>query len=89
MRNDITALQLKPAGGAVKIGTAVQLNLLALNKSGRADLIPGTMAAWSSTDNQTGEVNSQGRLTPRKAGTVTITAAYATHTVTAAFTVTA
>lgn len=72
----------------MKLGTAVQLNLLALNKNGRADLIPGTMATWSSTDNQTGEVNRQGRLTPRKAGVVTITAAYAVHTATAVFTVT-
>jgi hypothetical protein len=88
VRNDLTSLQLKPNGGEVKMGTAVQLNLLALNKAGRADLIPGTMARWSSTDNQIGEVNGQGRLTPRKVGSVTITAAYAAHTATAIFTVT-
>ena len=88
MRNDITALELKPAGGVVKVGTAVQLNLFAANKSGRSALIPGNMATWSSSDNQRGEVNHQGRLTPRHVGAVTITAAYAAHQASAVFTVT-
>jgi hypothetical protein len=45
------------------------------------------MAAWSSSDDQIGEVNRQGRLTPRGAGSVIITARYAEKTVTAVFTV--
>jgi hypothetical protein len=84
---DITALELKPGDGVLKVGTAVQLNLFARNKSGRLSLIPGTMAAWSSSDNQIGDVNRQGRLTPRRAGSVTITASANDRSITAAFTV--
>ena len=86
MRKDITALELKPGDGVVKVGAAVQLNLFAVNKSGGSDLIPGTMASWSSSDPQIGEVNRQGRLTPRGPGTVTITASYAEKQVSAVFT---
>ena len=89
MRNDTLTLELKPAGGVVKLGTAVQLNLFALNKHGRATLVPGSMATWSSTDNHLAEVNHQGRLTPRHVGSVTITATYAALQATAVFTVTA
>jgi hypothetical protein len=88
VRKDITALKIEPGEGVLKVGTAVQLNLFALTKSGRADLVPGTMAAWSSTDNRVGEMNSQGRLTPRGPGSVTITASYADKKVAAVFTVT-
>jgi uncharacterized protein YjdB len=45
------------------------------------------MAAWSSSDNQIGDVNRQGRLTPRRAGSVTITASANDRSITAAFTV--
>jgi hypothetical protein len=45
------------------------------------------MAAWSSSDVGVGEVNRQGRLTPRGAGSVSITARYADKAVTAIFTV--
>ena len=87
VRKDITALQIKPGDGVLKVGAAVQLNLFALNKSGHTDLVPGTMAAWSSTDRRVGEVNGQGRLTPRGAGSVTITATYADQKGLALFTV--
>jgi hypothetical protein len=87
MRRDITALQIKPGEGVLKVGTAVQLNLFALNKSGGTDLIPGTTATWSSSDNRVGEINRQGRLTPRGPGAVTITASYANQKGVAAFTV--
>jgi hypothetical protein len=87
VRNDITALVLKPGDGTVKLGTAVQLNLYAQNRSGGVDMIPGTMATWSSDDARVGEVNRQGRLTPRGAGQVTITAGYADKQVAAVFTV--
>ena len=87
MRNDITALLIEPGDGIVKTGIAVQLKLFARNRRGGTDLIPGTMAAWSSEDNRVGEVNRQGRLTPRGAGQVTITASYADQTVAATFTV--
>ena len=87
MRKDITALVLKPGDGIVKLGAAVQLNLYAQNRSGGVDLIPGTTATWSSDDARVGEVNRQGRLTPRGAGLVTITARYADKQVTAVFTV--
>ena len=45
------------------------------------------MATWSSDDAHIGEVNRQGRLTPRGAGQVTITARYADQQVAAVFTV--
>ena len=88
MRKDITALEIRPGDGVVKVGSAVQLNLFARNKRGDADLIPGNLAVWSSSDNDVAEVSRQGRLTPRHAGAVTITAAYADRKVEAAFTVT-
>jgi hypothetical protein len=89
MRRDIVGLSVQPAAGVVKVGEHVQLNLFAENGSGRTDLIPGTMAAWSSSDRRLGEVNAQGRLTPRGAGSVTITATYAEKKVAAVFTVVA
>jgi hypothetical protein len=85
VRNDITALVLKPGDGVMKMGAPVQLNLFAQNRSGGLDLIPGTTAAWSSDDVAVGEVNRQGRLTPRAPGLVTITAGYANRSVTAVF----
>ena len=87
MRTDITALVMKPGDGVVKVGSAVQLNLFAQNRSGGVDLIPGTMAVWSSANDRVGEVNRQGRLTPRGAGSVTITASYADKKILAVFTV--
>jgi hypothetical protein len=87
MPADVVALELQPGDGVVKVGTAVQLNLFARNKSGRLSLIPGTMAAWSSSDNRIGDVNGQGRLTPRHAGPVTITVSHSDRKITAAFTV--
>jgi hypothetical protein len=89
MRNGITALELKPSDGVIKVGVAVQLNLLAVKHGGRAELIPGTMASWSSSDNRIGEVNRQGRLIPRAAGAVTIVAAYTDQKAHAVFTVVA
>jgi hypothetical protein len=87
MRKDITALEMRPGDGVVKVGAAVQLNLFAIDKRGGIDLIPGNMAAWSSSDARVGEVNRQGRLTPRRAGSLTITASYADRNVLAVFTV--
>jgi hypothetical protein len=87
MRRDTVALSMKPGDGVVKVGAAVQLNLFALDGGGGTDLVPGNMAAWSSSDDQVAEVNRQGRLTPRSAGSVTITARYAEKKVTAAFTI--
>lgn len=87
MRNDITALGIEPGGGALKVGQAVQLKLFAHNARGGVDLIPGNMAAWSSADNRVGEISRQGRLTPRAAGSVSITASYGDNKVAAVFTV--
>lgn len=78
---------MKPGDGVVKVGTAVQLNLFAVDRRGGIDLIPGNMAAWSGSDDRVGEVNRQGRLTPRRAGSLTITASYAGKSVLAMFTV--
>lgn len=87
MRKDISELSMKPGDGIVKMGAAVQLNLFAQDGSGGTELVPGTMAVWSSSDDHVGEVNRQGRLTPRGAGSVSITARYAEKQVTAVFTV--
>lgn len=87
MRRDLTALRIKPGEGVLKVGTSLQLNLFGVNKSGATELVPGTMATWSSRDGGVCEVNRQGRLTPRGPGAVTITAAYAGHEAVATFTV--
>lgn len=87
MRRDITALVMKPDNGVVKMGAAVQLNLFAQNRGGSSELVPANMAAWSSSDDRVGEVSRQGRLTPRGAGSVTITATYVDSKVLAVFTV--
>ena len=71
----------------MKVGVAVQLNLFAIKGKGGTDLIPGNMAAWSTSDARVAEVNRQGRLTPRHAGSLTVTATYADRKVQAAFTV--
>ena len=87
MRTDITALEMKPGDGVVKVGAALQLNLFAVDRRGGTDLIPGNMAAWSSSDERVAEVNRQGRLTPRRAGTLTVTATYSGKSVLAVFSV--
>jgi hypothetical protein len=89
MRRDILGLIMKPGDGVMKVGTAVQMNLFAENKSGGIDLVPANMAAWSSSDDSIAEVTRQGRLTPRGAGSVTITASYADKQVAAVFDVVA
>ena len=87
MHKDITALEMKPGDGVIKVVAAVQLNLFARNRRGGVDLIPANMAKWSSADDRVGEVNRQDRLTPRRAGPLTITATYADQKVVATFTV--
>lgn len=83
----IVALSMKPGDGVVKVGASVQLNLLAQTGTAGADLIPGNMATWSSSDNGVADVNHQGRLTPRAPGSVTITATYAEKKATGVFSV--
>ena len=87
MRTDIVGLSMRPRDGTLKMGASVQLNLLAETSSAGTDLIPGTMAIWSSSDDGIAEVNRQGRLTPRAAGSATITAKYAEKEATGVFTV--
>jgi uncharacterized protein YjdB len=83
----IVGLGMKPGDGTVKMGASVQLNLLAQTGTASADLIPGNMATWSSSDNGIADVNHQGRLTPRAPGSVTITATYAENKAIGVFTV--
>jgi len=87
VRSDIAALEMRPADGVLKVGAAVQLNLFAVKSNGGNDLIPGNRAAWSSADARVGEANRQGRLTPRRPGSLTVTATYADRKVGALFTV--
>ena len=89
MRKDITTLEIRPGDGVLNLGKPVQLNLFAHNRSGGADLIPGNMATWSSSDNGVGDVTRQGRLTPRGPGTVTVTASYGDKKAAAVFAVVA
>jgi hypothetical protein len=84
---DITGVEIRPGDGVVKLGAAVQLNLFAIKSHGRTDLIPGNMATWSSSDDRVGEVNRQGRLTPRRPGSLTVSATYADKSAQAVFTV--
>ena len=84
---DVTALEMRPGSGALKVGVAVQLNLFALKRNGGTELILASMATWSSSDARVGEVSRQGRVTPRRPGSVTITAAHADKKVVAVFTV--
>jgi hypothetical protein len=87
VRTDIAALQIKPADGEVKQGTALQLNLFAIRADGKTDLVPGNMAAWHSSNDRVAEVNRQGRVSARQPGTVEVTATYAGKTAQVALTV--
>ena len=82
----ITALEIKPAGGAIAVGTAIQLNLFAVTTGGGTDLIPANRATWSSSNDAVAEVSRQGRLNPRRPGSASITATHAGLTVRADFT---
>jgi hypothetical protein len=86
VRRDITTLEIKPAEGALRVGTAVQLNLFAVTAGGGTSLIPANMATWASSNAAVAEVSRQGRLTPRRAGAVAITAQYGGQTARADFT---
>jgi hypothetical protein len=83
----VSALEIKPGGGAVPAGTPVQLALYAISGKGSTTLIPGNMTIWSSSKDSVAEINRQGRLNPRRPGTVTITARYGDKTVQATFTI--
>jgi large repetitive protein len=89
MRRDITALQIKPGEGALSVGAGLQLNLFGVTGGGGTDLIPANMATWASSNQAVAEVTRQGRLSPRRSGTATITATYAGKTARADFTVVA
>jgi len=85
MRTDITALEIKPAGGALTVGTTIQLNLFSVTAGGGTGLVPASMATWSSSNEAVAEVSRQGRLSPRRAGAVAIIATYAGQTARAEF----
>ena len=65
MPSDIQSLLIQPAAGALTVGTAIQLALTALTRSGRSTLIPGNSATWSSSNQAVAEVTRQGRVQPR------------------------
>jgi hypothetical protein len=83
----VTSLEIKPGGGAVPAGSPVQLALYATSAKGATTLIPGNMTVWSSSKDSVAEINRQGRLNPRRPGTVTITASYGDKTAQATFTI--
>jgi hypothetical protein len=80
-------LEIKPGGGALPAGTPVQLVVYAISSKGTTTLIPGNMTVWSSSQDSVAEINRQGRLNPRRPGTVTITARYGDRTAQATFTI--
>jgi hypothetical protein len=86
VRSDVITLEVKPGEGTLPIGTAIQLILFATVRGGGTDLVPGNMATWVSSDEAVAEVNRQGRLNPRRPGTVDITASFAGQTGRATFT---
>jgi hypothetical protein len=69
------------------MGHGVQLSLFGATRKGSTSLIPANLVLWSSSSHQVAEVSRQGRLTPRRAGQVTITARYAGHQANASFVV--
>jgi hypothetical protein len=87
VRGDIVALRIEPSGGDLRKGAPLQLNLFATTRSGGKDLIPGNMAAWSSSNPSAVEVNRQGRVTARGAGSATISARYREQAAQVVFTV--
>jgi hypothetical protein len=87
MRRDIATLRIEPAGGELPAGNAVQLNLFSASAGGVTDLVPANMARWLSSNPSVAEVSRQGRLSPRRPGTVSITATASGQTARADFTV--
>ena len=87
MGQTIVSLRLDPADGTVTSGDLVQLKLFGATRKGSSSLIPANLAAWSSSSQEVAEINRQGRLTPRRAGRVTITARYGGHLANAIFVV--
>jgi hypothetical protein len=85
----IVSLRLDPAEGTVNAGDGVQMNLFGATRKGNTSLIPANLVRWSSSSHEVAEVNRQGRLNPRRAGRVTITAHYGGHVANAVFVVVA
>ena len=89
MRRDIETLRMKPGDGELPVGASVQLNLFGESAGGVTDLVPANMATWASSNAAVAEVSRQGRLSPRRPGSVTITATSSGRTARAEFTVVA
>jgi hypothetical protein len=87
VQRDIVALKINPHEGSLPAGTPVQLNLFATDAKGKSALIPGNMTVWSGSNDSVAEINRQGRLQPRRPGTVTVTARYGGQVADATFTV--
>jgi hypothetical protein len=87
MQRDVVALRIEPGEGTLAVGTPVQLRLFSVNAKGAEALIPGNLTAWSSSRDSVADVNRQGRLSPRSAGSVTVTARYGGQSASVTFTV--
>jgi hypothetical protein len=87
MRRDIDTLRIKPGDGELPVGASIQLNLFGESAGGVTDLVPANMATWVSSNPALAEVSRQGRLSPRRPGSVTITATAGGKTARAEFTV--
>lgn len=89
VRTDVVGIEIKPAAGALRVGASAQLNLFARNAAGRTTLVMSSLATWAGSNDKVAEVNRQGRVTGRAAGTMTVRAQHAGHTAEAVFTITA
>jgi hypothetical protein len=82
-------LRIEPAEGTFAVGNPVQLSLFGTTIRGGTNLIPASMAQWSSANPAVAELSRQGKLTPRRPGQVTVTASYGGQVAKADFSVNA
>jgi hypothetical protein len=81
----IVSLRLDPDTGTFTPGKAVQLSLFGATRRGDTSLIPANMALWSSSSPEIAPITRQGRLSPARAGRVTITARHGGQTASAQY----
>jgi uncharacterized protein YjdB len=86
-RQDIKELRIVPNNAEVPVTARARLDLYVVFTSGAEMMVASRTAMWSSSNTMIATVDSNGLLTARAAGMVTITATYMGHTGQATFTV--
>ncbi len=89
MGQNVVSIRLDPADGTVAVGSAVQLNLHGATGKGETRLIPANVAQWTSSAAAVAAVSRQGKLSPLRAGRVTVTAQWSGLSASAEFVVVA